>query len=81
MHRCRHCAAQKIQPMNRRSLYDDFVGKIVSIRTNDICISGRLLSIDGYMNVVLEIPEDILYIKGTTVDYIALDNGAAESST
>lgn len=67
------CRAGKHEPMNKRSLYDDFMGKMVSIRANDECISGRLLSIDGYMNVALEMPEDMFYIKGTAIDYVALD--------
>lgn len=81
MHGCRQCAVQKYKPMNRRSLYDDFMGKMVSIRANDMSISGRLLSIDGYMNVALEMSEDILYIKGTVIDYIALDTRAMDSTT
>lgn len=59
--------------MEKRNFYGEFVGKNVTVKMSDEKISGKLCSIDGYLNVALETSEETIYVKGSTVDYISLN--------
>lgn len=63
--------------------YAKFVNKQVKVISADVTIKGRLISIDGYLNLALERAivdtsdkKDIMssiFIKGSNVDCLILD--------
>ena len=55
-----------------KSFYENFVGKSVVVKAGEEKICGRLYSVDGYLNIALETPQDTVYIKGASVDYVSL---------
>ncbi len=66
--------------MNKKSFYDNFLGKSVVVKTSDERIQGKLYSIDGYLNVAIETDTDTIYVKGSAIDYVSLDGDAPASS-
>ncbi|TBT96841.1 LSM domain-containing protein [Hamiltosporidium magnivora] len=72
---------------NKKIFYQNFIGNSVRVKCNDSTFYvGKMISIDGYLNIVIENPlfyisettEPLKYksifIKGANVDYISLES-------
>ncbi|KCZ81945.1 hypothetical protein H312_00588 [Anncaliia algerae PRA339] len=68
--------------MPATNIFESFINKEISVKTQDTMYYGKLISIDGYLNCILEnstivfnnneLKEDVLFIKGASIDHISI---------